>query len=100
LAFIAAIEAQGIVVEKAFLFGSQARDDAGKNSDYDVIIISSDFADMPSWHRWEVLGKAAAKIMEPIEALAYSPEEVANALQREGSFLRHILTMEKTIDYR
>ena len=99
LAFIAAIEAQGIVVEKAFLFGSQARDDAGKDSDYDVIIISSDFADMPSWRRWEVLGKAAAKIMEPIEALAYSPEEVANALQREGSFLRHILTVEKTVDY-
>lgn len=98
-AFVAAVEAQGIVVEKALLFGSQARGDARKDSDVDLIVISPDFAEMPSWRRWEVLGKAAAKVMEPIEALAYSPAEVANALQREGNFLRHILTKEETVDY-
>ncbi|MFY9188012.1 MAG: hypothetical protein WAO22_02005 [bacterium] len=32
--------------------------------------------------------------MEPYEALAYSPEEVADAIQREGNFLRYILTKE------
>jgi hypothetical protein len=41
---------------------------------------------MPSWRQWEVLGKAAVEVMEPYEALAYSPEEVADAIQREGNF--------------
>ena len=98
-AFVAAVEAQGIAVERALLFGSQARGDARKDSDFDLIVISPNFTEMPSWRRWEVLGKAAAKVMEPIEALAYSPEEVTNALRREGNFLRHILTKEKTVDY-
>jgi hypothetical protein len=89
-AFVAAVEAQGITVERALLFGSQARGDARKDSDFDLIVISPDFAAMPGWRRWEVLGKAAAKVMEPIESLAYSPEEVANALQRDGNFLRHM----------
>jgi hypothetical protein len=54
---------------------------------------------MAGRRRWEVLGKAAAKVMEPIEALAYSPEEIADALQREGNFLRHILTKRKTVSF-
>lgn len=98
-AFVAAIEAQGIAVEKALLFGSQARGNARKDSDFDLVVISPDFAEMASWRRWEVLGKAAARVMEPIEALAYSPEEIADALQREGNFLRHILTKEKTVSF-
>ena len=64
-AFVAAVEAQGITVERALLFGSQARGDARKDSDFDLIVISPDFAAMPGWRRWEVLGKAAAKVMEP-----------------------------------
>ncbi len=98
-AFVAAVETQGIAVEKVLLFGSQARGNAGNDSDFDLIIISPDFAEMAEWRRWEVLGKAEAKVLEPIEALAYSPEEIADALQREGSFLRHILTKEKTMSF-
>ncbi len=98
-AFVAAIEAQGIVVDRVLLFGSQARGNAREDSDFDLIVISPNFTDMPSWRRWEVLGKAAAKVMEPIEALAYNPEEVAKELQREGNFLRHIMSKEKTVDY-
>ena len=35
-AFVAAVEAQGITVERALLFGSQARGDARKDSDFDL----------------------------------------------------------------
>ena len=42
-AFVAAIEAQGITVEKALLFGSQARGNAGKDSDFDLMVISARF---------------------------------------------------------
>ena len=98
-AFVAALEAQDIAVEKALLFGSHAKGTANKDSDVDLIIVSPSFYKMPNWRRWEVLGKAAAKIMEPIEALAYNPEEVTIALQRKGNFLHHILTQEKTVDY-
>lgn len=88
-----------LAVEKALLFGSQARGNARKDSDFDLIVISPDFTKMASWRRWEVLGKAAARVMEPIEALAYSPEEVDDALQREGNFLRHILTEETIVSF-
>lgn len=60
-AFVAAVEAQGIAVERALLFGSQARGNARKDSDFDLIVISPDFVEIPSWRRWEILGKAAAK---------------------------------------
>jgi len=94
------VKAQGVNVDKAFLFGSHARGEANENSDIDLIIISRDFSKMPSWHRWEVLGKAAARIMEPVEPLAYAPEEVDACMQRQGNFVYHILTQPETIEFR
>jgi len=81
------------------LFGSWARGEAKEGSDIDLLVVSPDFSGMPAWRRWEVLGKAAAQVMEPVEALAYSPEELDLCLEREGNFVRHVLTREQTIDY-
>ncbi len=53
-AFVAALEAQDIAVEKALLFGSHARGTANKDSDVDLIIVSPSFYKMPNWRRWEV----------------------------------------------
>ncbi|GAF27379.1 hypothetical protein [Neomoorella thermoacetica] len=55
---------------------------------------------MPAWRRCEVLGKAVARIMEPVEPLAYTPEEVEGLMKREGNFIRHILTQPETIEYQ
>ncbi|MGD0622178.1 MAG: nucleotidyltransferase domain-containing protein [Thermacetogeniaceae bacterium] len=95
-----AINDQGIKVEKVLLFGSYARGDARSESDIDLIIVSPDFQRMPAPKRWKVLGKAAAKLMEPIEALAYTPDELSLKNLSPASFLRQVLTQPETVEYR
>ena len=46
------------------------------------------------------IGKAAAKLMEPIEALAYSPDELSLDKLNPASFLRQVLTQSETLEYR
>lgn len=76
--FKEALTKQGINTDKIILFGSHARGTAGEYSDIDLVIISKDFEDMGFKQRCEVLGRAIAEIMEPIEPLAYTPEEFEN----------------------
>ncbi len=60
--------------EKIVLFGSRARGDARKNSDYDFLVIK-DSVEPP--HRREVpLYLALADVHVPIEVVVYTPEEV------------------------
>jgi hypothetical protein len=99
-AYAQAINDQGVKVEKVLLFGSYARGDARAESDIDLIIVSPDFRHMPVPQRWKVLGKAAAKLMEPIEALAYSPDELSLKKLSPASFLRQVLTQPETVEYR
>ena len=82
------------------LFGSYARGDARSESDIDLIVVSPDFRRMPAPKRWKILGKAAAKLMEPIEALAYSPDELSLDKLNPASFLRQVLTQPETVEYR
>ena len=74
--FQEALKNQGIKTDKIILFGSYAKGVANKYSDIDLIIVSRDFDGMSFMHRCDVLGKAIAEIMEPIEPLAYTPEEL------------------------
>ncbi|NSW83934.1 MAG: nucleotidyltransferase domain-containing protein [Syntrophothermus sp.] len=67
----------GINVEKAFLYGSHAKGTAHQFSDIDLIVISPDFEGLNFKQRCEVLGRAIVEVMEPIEPLAYTPEEFA-----------------------
>jgi len=97
-AYAQAINDQGIQVEKVLLFGSYARGDAKPDSDIALIIVSRDFHRMPAWKRWEILGNAAAKLMEPIEALARTPDELALKNLGPVSFLRQVLTQHETVE--
>jgi predicted nucleotidyltransferase len=65
-----------IRVEQAILFGSHARGEAKDGSDIDVLIVSSDFASLNTRERMEQLGTAAARLWQPIEALACTPAEL------------------------
>lgn len=98
--FADAISTQGVRVQKVLLFGSYARGNARPESDIDLIVVSPDFAGMPAWRRWEILGKAAARIMEPVEALAYSPEEVEQNALMQASFLHEVLNQPETVEYQ
>lgn len=65
----------GITPERVIVFGSHARGRPDEYSDIDVVVISEDFAKLNLRERLEVLGIAAARIMEPVQALGYTAAE-------------------------
>ena len=75
----------GIHPGRVIVFGSHAQGRAGEHSDIDVVVISEDFANMNLLERLEILGIAAARIMEPVQAWGYTVEEFD--ARREGSFV-------------
>lgn len=75
----------GILPERVILYGSRAKERPNEYSDIDVVVVSEDFAHMNLLERLEILGLAAARIMKPIQALGYTPEEF-EALGK-GSFV-------------
>ena len=66
----------GINAQKIILFGSYARGNPSEYSDIDLVVISKDFKNYNLRERLELLGVAAGKLFEPIEALGYTPEEL------------------------
>jgi len=77
----------GIQVRTVVLFGSHATGAPDEHSDIDLAVISDDFKGMDILKRLETVGLALARarIMEPIEALAYTQEEYDS--KREGTFV-------------
>ncbi|NLZ51938.1 MAG: nucleotidyltransferase domain-containing protein [Thermoanaerobacteraceae bacterium] len=98
LSFIKALKSQDIMLEKVYLYGSQARGTSRPDSDIDLIIVSPTFSGMPFWRRWEIIGDVLAELMEPIEALALSPEEFEEKKEKKASFLHYVLKQPETID--
>lgn len=74
--------------ERIILFGSYAKGNAREDSDIDLVVISSDFENMNLRERLEILGLAAGNILEPIEALGYTPKEV---VEKKETFLEAII---------
>ncbi len=66
----------GIHVTAMFLYGSYARDAHHEGSDIDLIVVSPDFAGLNLRERLELLGTAAARILEPIQAYGLTPQEI------------------------
>lgn len=79
----------GIKAEKIILYGSYAKGNYREDSDIDLIVISDDFRNLNLRERLEILGLAAGRVFEPIEALGYTPKEVEN--EAKESFLEEIL---------
>ncbi|MDQ7788461.1 MAG: nucleotidyltransferase domain-containing protein [Clostridia bacterium] len=98
--FKESLEHQGITPQRIILFGSRARDTAGEYSDIDLMVISDDFRDLDFMQRCAVLGRAIAAIMEPIEPLAYTPEEFEHAQEQKTGFLYTVLADQEAIEYR
>ena len=87
--YIGNLKALGVPVERRYLFGSQARLDAGMESDVDLAVVSPLFEKMSLWDRAGFLGKAAWNIHHPIDVLGYAPSQVRKAVP--GTLLSHIL---------
>ncbi len=74
-AFRKALESRGIRADKLILFGSYATGQCREDSDIDVVVISRDFKNKSYWERIDILSGAIYDIFEPIEAIAFTPEE-------------------------
>lgn len=70
------LETLGIHSEQFFLFGSQAEGTADEGSDIDLFVVSPDWEKYNQRERFELLGVAAMRILEPIQARGVTPDEV------------------------
>jgi uncharacterized protein len=82
------LEKYHIHPERIILYGSYAKGNAREDSDIDLVVVSSDFKNMNLRERLEILGLAAGNILEPIEALGYTPQEVS---EKKETFLEAII---------
>lgn len=85
----------GVRPQKVILFGSRVRQEDDEYSDIDLLVVSSDFQEMGLRARLETLGIAAARIWEPIEAIAVSPEELQQV--EPADFLSEVLRTGKVV---
>ena len=81
--------------QKIIIFGSYANGNPREDSDIDIAVISEDFKNLNLRERLEILGLAAGRVFEPIEAIGYTIEEVKNV--NPVSILSEILTSGITI---
>jgi hypothetical protein len=79
----------GIRPKEIILYGSYAEGTARDDSDIDLIVVSNDFERMNVRERLELLGLAAGRVFEPIEALGYTEAEIEEA--KKETFLEEIL---------
>lgn len=82
------LEKLGVKPERILLYGSYAKGTPREDSDIDIIVISEDFKNKNLRERLELLGIAAGRVFEPIEALGYTPEEIE--VNKKGTFLEEI----------
>lgn len=73
--FKSQLEVLNITVERMILFGSHAQGNAREDSDIDLIVISSSFADKGYWERIDILSEAIYQVFAPIEATPFTPAE-------------------------
>jgi hypothetical protein len=83
------LEKMGIHIDRVMLYGSQASQTAQDGSDIDLIIISPDFAPYSQRERLEMLGVAAARILESVQANGFTPQEIEK--RQLMPFWEHIL---------
>jgi predicted nucleotidyltransferase len=72
----AQLEKMGIRPARILLYGSQAAGTAREGSDIDLIVISSDWKKYNHRERLEMLGIASARILEPVQAQGFTPNEI------------------------
>ena len=72
----AQLEEMGVHPAQILLYGSQASGTAREGSDIDLIVISADWKKYNQRQRLELLGVAAARILEPVQAQGFTPGEI------------------------
>lgn len=84
-----------VKVDRLILFGSYSHGKAGKDSDFDIAVISEDFERMGVLEKIELFSKAAIMIDSRIELKGFSKQEFLNL--EKGSMLELIKNEGKVI---
>lgn len=92
--FIAALE-KGIRVEALILYGSYAKGEPNKWSDFDVAVISPDFEGIPLPKRQEMLADLSHGTDPRIEPIGYASSEYHEPGRH--SFLREIIESGRVV---
>ncbi len=92
------LEADGIVVEAMYLFGSQARHEATAASDIDVLVVSPTFASEGFWARCARVGEAISELAEPVQIYPVTQREFQHP--EPGGFLESIRPQLKILHRR
>jgi predicted nucleotidyltransferase len=79
----------GIRPTRILVYGSQASGTAHEGSDIDLIVISGDWRKYNYRERLELLGIAAARILEPVQAQGFTPNEIEE--DHVTPFWEHVL---------
>lgn len=79
------------------MFGSRARGDAGKDSDFDLVVIKK--TKEPFLRRMREVAKilSDARITQSADVLVYTPEEFAALSKRWNPFFHRILKEGKIV---
>ncbi len=80
---LTALEEQ-VDVERCILFGSRATGTFAAESDYDLILISTDFQGIP-WHRRAQMVHTVWEEDAPLEVLCYTPDEFKEKKRHVGT---------------
>jgi uncharacterized protein len=75
--------------QRIVLFGSQARGDADKDSDFDLLIIAP--SDKPRWQRTAPVYKVLAGSGIPKDIVWWTPEEVSEWQEVKSHFISTVL---------
>ena len=74
---------KSIKVDKIILFGSRAKNNYHRYSDFDLLIISSDFRGIP-WYKRPAKFYLMWNEDYPLEILCYTPEEINRKMNKIG----------------
>ena len=83
------LQKMGIHPTRVLLYGSQVSGTAHEGSDIDLIVISDDWKKYNQRQRLELLGVAAARILEPIQAQGFTPNEIRK--KQIAPFWEHVI---------
>jgi len=83
------LQKMGIRPTRVLLYGSQATGTAREGSDIDLIVISGDWETYNNRQRLELLGIAAARILEPVQAQGFTPSEIIS--KKMTPFWQHVI---------
>ena len=82
-----------IDVKELYLFGSRAKGTFREDSDYDIAVVSNDFASKSFRDRQEIVLDKVREVIndKPVEVLCYTPEEFEKG---KNGFIPEIIDRE------